>query len=343
MQKTVTNRIGPWRPVSTWACRRLAWQTRACAVLMLALALPATALRVVADDTGRSVRLPDRPHRIVCLAPSVTDTVFAIGSGADVAGITDYTLYPPEARHKAVIGGVLRPSLERIAMLHPDVAIGIAGFNDAETLRGIERIGVPVFLVRQSGLAGLYRSIESIGRALGRDPESAALVARLRHRERRVREQAASFTTSLGAPSGTPSVAPSVAPSAVPHRKPPTVFFAISLDPCITAGRGAFITELLEAAGARSVTSELPQEWVHLNIEGVVARQPMFVLLLNDAPFGLKQMRERPGWRSLEAVRAGRVLRIDDRLQYPSPVAFDALEEFAQQLRAAQGRGQGPD
>jgi iron complex transport system substrate-binding protein len=289
---------------------------------------------VVADDTGRSVRLPDRPHRIVCLAPSITDTVFAIGAGADVAGITDYTLYPPEARQKPVIGGVLRPSLERIAMLHPDVAIGIAGFNDAESIRGIERIGVPVFLVRQSGLAGLYRSIESMGRALGREPEAAALVARLRQRERQVRERAAFFVPPIAASSTDLSAASSLAPS----RRPPTVFFAISLDPCITAGRGAFITELLEAAGARSVTSELPQEWVRLNIEAVVARQPMFVLLLRDAPFGLQQMRERAGWRSLEAVRAGRVLRIDGRLQYPSPVAFDALEEFARQLRAAEVR-----
>ena len=286
----------------------------ACAALVLALSPPVVATRLVADDTGRAVALPDHARRIVCLAPSITDTVYAIGAGADVAGITDYTLYPPEARQKPSIGGVLRPSLERIAVLHPDVAIGIAQFNDAESIRGIERMGIPVFLVNPSGLAGLYRSIEGIGRALGRESDAAALVVRLRQRERRVREQAA------------------------PSAARPTVFFAISLDPCITAGGRAFVTELLEAAGARSVTGDLPQEWIHMNIEAVVAQQPTFVLLLNDAPFGLEQMRERAGWRSLEAVRAGRVLRIDDRLQYPSPVAFDALEEFARQLRAAQGR-----
>ena len=273
---------------------------------------PGTPVRVVADETGRSLRLPDHPHRIVCLAPSITDTVYAIGAAADVAGITDYTLYPPEARQKPSIGGVLRPSLERVAVLHPDLAIGIAQFNDADSIRGIERLGVPVFLVNPSGLAGLYRSIESVGRALGRETDAAALVERLRQRERRVRGQAASAKTH------------------------PTVFFTISLSPCITAGRGAFITELLEAAGARSVTAEMPQEWLHLSIEAVVARQPAFVLVLKDAPFGLQQMRERAGWRSLEAVRAGRVLRVDDRMQYPSPVAFDALEDFAREFRAAQ-------
>ncbi len=93
---------------------------------MLALTLPAAALRVVSDETGRKVTLPDHVHRIICLTPSITDTVFAIGAGADVVGITDYTLYPPEARQKPSIGAVLRPSLERIAALHPDLVIGIA-------------------------------------------------------------------------------------------------------------------------------------------------------------------------------------------------------------------------
>jgi iron complex transport system substrate-binding protein len=284
-----------------------------CAIFVLVLALPALALRVAVDDAGRKVTLADHVHRIVCLAPSITDTVYAIGAGADVVGITDYTLYPPEARQKPSIGGVLRPSLERIAILHPDVAIGIATFNDAETIRGIERMGIPVFLVNPSGLEGLYHSIAGIGQALGRESEATALVARLRERERRVRSQAAVATR-------------------------PSVFLAISLDPCITAGRRAFITELLSAAGARSVTGDLEQEWINVNIEAMLPRNPAFILLLRDSPFGLKEMRERAGWRSLEAVRVGRVLRIDDRLQYPSPVAFDALEDFARQLRSAEVR-----
>ena len=75
-----------------------------------------------------------------------------------------------------------------------------------------------------------------------------------------------------------------------------------------------------------------------MNIEAILPRKPAFILVLRDAPFGLQEMRERAGWRSLEAVRLGRVLRIDERLQYPSPVAFDALEAFARQLRSAEAR-----
>jgi iron complex transport system substrate-binding protein len=279
----------------------------------LSLSLPACGLRIVTDETGNKVRLPDRVHRIVCLAPSVTDTVYAIGAGADVVGITDYTLYPPEARQKTSIGEVLRPSLERIAILHPDVAIGVAPLNSAETIRGIERVGIPVFLVNASGIEGLYSSIRSIGKAVGREQEASALIAHLQARERKVRSQA-------------------------PAGNRPAVLFAISIDPCITAGHRAFITELLTAAGARSVTDDIAQEWINIDIEAVIARKPQFILLLKDSPFGLEEMRARPGWKTLEAVRLGRVIRVDDRLQYPSPVAFDALEDLARQLRSAEVR-----
>ncbi len=282
-------------------------------LLLLALSLPAFALRMETDEAGRKVTLPDHVHRLVCLTPSVTDSVFAIGAGSDVVGITDYTLYPPEARQKPSIGEVLRPSLERIAVLHPDLVIGVAAFNDAETIRGIERMGVPVFLVNSSGLKGLYSSIASIGRALARQSQASDLVLRLQARERSVRAQAAS-------------------------QAHPTVFLAISIDPCITAGHSAFINELLVAAGARPVTDDLPQEWINLSIEAIIPRKPSYVLLLKDAPFGLKEMREHAGWTSLDAVRAGRILRIDDRLQYPSPAAFDALEVLVRQLRSADSR-----
>jgi iron complex transport system substrate-binding protein len=191
------------------------------------------------------------------------------------------------------------------------VVIGIAPLNDAETIRGIERIGIPVFLVNATGLEGLYSSIASIGRAVEREAAATSLIARLRERERKVRSTAATGSR-------------------------PTIFLAISIDPCITAGRRAFITELLSAAGARSVTDDIAQEWIDVNIEAILPRKPTFVLLLKDSPFGLQEMRQHPGWSSLEAVRLGKVLRIDDRLQYPSPVAFDALEEFARQLRSAE-------
>jgi len=286
---------------------------KACAytAMLLLLSLSAQASRLVLDDLGRSVSVPDHAHRVICLTPSITDTVYAIGGGEDIAGITEYTHYPPQAAgQKPSIGDILNPSLEKIAALHPDLAIAVATLNSAETVQAIERIGIPVFLVTDRGLAGLYQSISSIGHAMGHEREAALAVGQLRARERRVR--------ALAAQSG----------------RGPSVFLVLSLDPCITAGHGAFITELISVAGVRPVTRDLAQDWLRVSLEAMIARKPDYVLVLQDSPFGLDEMRQRAGWNSLEAVRLGRVLRIDDRLQFPSPVAFDALEDFARQIQA---------
>lgn len=282
-----------------------------CTAILLVLSLSASAARLLLDDVGRSVTVPDQVHRVICLTPSITDTVYAIGGGEDIAGITDYTHYPPQAaRQKPSVGDLLHPSLEKIASLHPDLAIAVATLNSSETVQGIERIGIPVFLVADRGLSGLYHSISSIGVAMGRGSEAASLIGQLRARERRVR--------SLAAQAG----------------RGPSVFLVLSLDPCITAGRGAFITELISVAGARPITHDLAQDWLRVSLEAMISRKPDYVLVLRDSPFGLNEMQQRPGWNSLDAVRLGHVIRIDDRLQFPSPVAFDALEDFARQIHA---------
>jgi iron complex transport system substrate-binding protein len=271
----------------------------------------ACASRTLRDETGRIVILPDQVHRIVCLTPSVTDTVYALGAASDVVGITDYTEYPEQAaREKPSVGDIINPSLERIISLHPDVVLGVSTLNSPATIQGLERVAIPVFLVNGHGLAGVYTSITSIGHALGREHDAKNLVDQLRARERRVREQARTG-------------------------KHLSVFLVVQLEPCITAGRGAFITELVEAAGAVSVTDDLSQDWLRVNLESIIPRNPDYILLLKSAPIQLSDMQARPGWNAFGAVKRGKILRADDRVQSPSPVAIDGLEELARQIQGA--------
>jgi len=279
--------------------------------LVLLLCSSAWCARTLKDEAGRTVTVPDQVKRVISLAPSVTDTIYSLGAASQLAAITDYTLFPVQAaKEKPSIGDILKPSLERIATMHPDLVIGIATFNSPETINGLERIGIPVFLVNGRGLAGVYSSVESIGHALGRDKEAVALLTQLRAREQKVREIAA-------------------------HGKRPSVFLALQLDPCITAGKGAFMTELIGLAGARSVTADLPQDWLRVSLEAILPRKPEYILLMKSAPFGLPEMRARVGWKSLEAVKQGKVMHADDRLQIPAPVAFDGLEDLAKQIQEA--------
>jgi len=280
-----------------------------CAVflsLLLASNL-ASASRTIRDELGREVTVPDHPHRVVCLAPSLTDTVYELGSGAEIAGITDYTKYPPEALHKPSVGGVINPSLEKLASLRPDLVLAIGDLNSSDLIRSIQQLGFPVFVIQPHGIEGIYRSIQSVGEAINQDQNAASLIARLQIRERAVRKRVAG-------------------------KNAPSVFFLLWPDPIITAGRGAFITELIAIAGATSITRDLGTEWPRISLETLIARQPDYVLLVQDSAVTLEGLAKQSVWRNLKAIEKGRVLYIDDRINSPSPLAFDALEDLARQL-----------
>lgn len=263
--------------------------------------------REVQDELGRKITVPDHPHRVVCLAPSITDTVYELGGGADVVGITDYTKYPPEAAKKPSVGGVINPSLEKLASLHPDLVLAIADLNGPELIRAIEQMGFPVFVVQPHGVEGIYHSIETIGAVINQPQGAATLIMQLRSREHAVRQRVAG-------------------------QKTPSVFFLLWADPVITAGHGAFVTELIEIAGGNSITKELANEWPRVSLETLISRQPEYVILEKGSPITLETLQKQAGWRNLDAIAKGRILYVDDRINNPSPLALDALEDLARQL-----------
>jgi iron complex transport system substrate-binding protein len=280
---------------------------RLAALLVLAIALPVCGARTVTDELGRAVTVPEHPRRLICLAPSVVDDVYALGAGGDVIAVTDYLKYPAEARSKPSVGLPLSPSMETIVSLHPDLVLGFGETRDTETIKRLEQIGIAVFMVAPHGFEGIYRSIASLGVALNREEQAHSLIQRLRTREAAVRQRA----------SGKPAV---------------SLLMPIWYDPIVTVGKRAFITELIEIAGGRSVTSDIEQEWPQVSLEAVLARAPQALLLERGSKMTLEQLRGRPGWGNLPAVKNNRVYYADDRIELPSPVAFDALEELAKEL-----------
>jgi ABC-type Fe3+-hydroxamate transport system substrate-binding protein len=276
-------------------------------LLLASIVCTARASRVVTDETGRKVTVPDHPHRVVCLVPSVTDTVFALGSGDDVVAVSDYTTYPPAALKKPSIGSLVNPSIETILSFHPDLVVGTSIPGATETAAKLSTVGVPVYLVDPHGLAGILHSVDSVGEALNRVPEAAALNASLTRRIAAVKARTA----------GKPA---------------PKVLVPVWYDPIITIGKHAFITEIIEAAGARSVTDDLIPDWPQVSMETVVARAPDALLLVRGGKVSIDILRQRPGWNSLPAIQADRVYYVNSGIQESSPVAIDALEELAREF-----------
>jgi iron complex transport system substrate-binding protein len=276
-------------------------------MLMTAVPVAVQASRIVTDETGRKVTVPDHPHRVVCLVPSITDTVFALGSGDDVVAVSDYTTYPPEALKKPSIGSLVKPSIETILSYHPDLVLGTSIPGSTETASQLQTVGIPVYLVDPHGLAGILQSVESVGQALNRVPQAAALNANLARRIEAVKARTAD--------------------------KPKLrVLVPVWYDPIVTVGKHAFITEIVEAAGARSVTDDLIPDWPQVSMEAVIARAPDALLLIRGGKISIGMLQNRPGWSSLPVIQAGKVYYVDGGIQDPSPVAINALEELAREF-----------
>jgi iron complex transport system substrate-binding protein len=276
-------------------------------MLMTAVPVAVQASRIVTDETGRKVTVPDHPHRVVCLVPSITDTVFALGSGDDVVAVSDYTTYPPEALKKPSIGSLVKPSIETILSYHPDLVLGTSIPGSTETASQLQTVGIPVYFVDPHGLAGILQSVESVGQALNRVPQAAALNANLARRIEAVKARTAD--------------------------KPKLrVLVPVWYDPIVTVGKHAFITEIVEAAGARSVTDDLIPDWPQVSMEAVIARAPDALLLIRGGKISIGMLQNRPGWSSLPVIQAGKVYYVDGGIQDPSPVAINALEELAREF-----------
>jgi ABC-type Fe3+-hydroxamate transport system substrate-binding protein len=274
---------------------------------LIVAAVPCFAVRTVTDEVGRVVVLPDHPHRIICLVPSITDAVFAIGAGEDVVAVSDYVKYPQEATKKPSVGSISNPSIETILSFHPDLVLGMPHQNQPAILAQLQRFGIPLYVVDPHGIAGIISSVESLGRATAHETQAIVLSRQMQQRVAAVR---ASVRTL-------PIV---------------EIFMPVSYDPVITIGKGSFISEIIEAAGGHSITSDISQEWPHISMEAVIARAPTALLMMRGGTITLDSLQRRPGWDALPAVKNRRVYYVDRRINFPSPVAIDALEDLAKQL-----------
>jgi ABC-type Fe3+-hydroxamate transport system substrate-binding protein len=267
-----------------------------CVLVLVGSAVPhCIAGRVVHDELGRTVTVPDHPHRIICLVPSITDAVFSLGAADDVAAVSDYVEFPVEAKKKPSVGSITTPSYEIILSLHSDLILGTPRMNEQATLDQLERLGIPVFLVDPHGLVGILHSITALGIALNREPQAAALTLRLQRRIDAVR--AATQGRAV-----------------------------------ITIGRGAFISEIIDVAGGHSITEDMTEEWPQISMETVIARAPASLLLVRGGQTTLDLLESKPGWNNLPAVKARRAYYVDKRIAFPSPIAIDALEDLARQF-----------
>jgi iron complex transport system substrate-binding protein len=270
----------------------------------------------VTDEVGRRVEVPERPSRIISLAPSITETLYALGLGDRIVGDTDYCDFPADAAKKPRIGSVQNPSLEKIVSLKPDLVLGSPEGNRREIIDQLGRLGIPLYGVSDHNLDDVLKSVRDLGALLGADKQAEALSAGLDRRLQTVAEQ-------------------------VKGQSRPRVLFVTWYQPLITVGPHSFVADVIRRGGAVSISDDLTGDWPHLSLEAVLARRPDVILLPRSQSYSpsLADLRKLAGWRDLAAVREGRVYFVPDTIVRPSPRLVDALEEVARILHPVQGAG----
>lgn len=277
-------------------------------------ATPTPAALTFTDGLGREITLDGPAQRIVSLAPSNTEILFAMGAGSQVVGRDALSDFPEEAKSVADIGSTFDAlNTELIVSLQPDLVLA-AEINTPEQVKQLEDLGLTVYYLKNPlTLEEMYGNLEIVAQLTGHEEETAALIESLKARVAAVDEKIAPLSSR------------------------PNVFYELDgTDPAkpYTAGKGTFITQLIDRAGGYNIASDL-EGYPQMSLEQVVAADPAFIIL-GDARYGIspESIAQRPGWENLSAVKNGQVVPFnDDLVSRPGPRLVDALEELAKILR----------
>lgn len=276
--------------------------------------LPSSGNLTLTDGLGREVKLNGPAQHVVSLAPSNTEILFAIGAGGQVVGRDALSDFPAEAKNLTDIGSTFDAlNTEQIVSLKPDLVLA-AEINTPEQVKQLEALGLTVYYLKNPlTLEEMYGNLGIVGQLTGHEKEAAALTESLKARVAAVDQKIAPISSR------------------------PNVFYELdATDPAkpYTAGKGTFITQLIERAGGHNIAADI-DGYPQLSLEQVVAADPSFIIL-GDSAYGItpESIAARPGWENLSAVKNSKVFPFDDNLvSRPGPRLVDALEGLAKLLR----------
>lgn len=259
---------------------------------------------IVTDQLGRKIILSDNPARVITLAPSITEIVFALGQKRRLVGVTRYSDFPPEAKEIPGVGSYVDLDLEKIISLTPDLCIATKDGNPREVVYSLESLKIPVYVVAPRDLDSVMDTVSEIGRLLKVTEKAGELVENMRSRIERV-----------------DSIV-----STVDHR--PRVFFQIGIAPIVSVGTNTYIHDLITRAGGKNL-AEGRVPYPRYSREQVLSLSPEVFIITSMAR---KQVFEKikaewSRWSGLPAVLNDRIVLVDSNiLDRPSPRMVDGLE-----------------
>lgn len=266
---------------------------------------------IYTDAMQRQVSIPRNPKRIVSMAPSNTEMLFAIGLSEEIVGVTKFCDYPESAKFKKKIGGYSTPNIEAILDLKPDLIIATPDGYVRKYLEKLESVGMQVFIVNPKNIDEILKTMLILGKITDKEENAKKVVKKLAIRVKYVREKT----------------------NNIPMEMRPKVFYEIGHDPIITAGSGTFVDNIIAEAGGINIASDAKTNWPRYSIETIIMKEPDIIITAPHATNDKgKMMTNLDKWRrfnTIPAVRNNRIYPLDPNiLLRPGPRIIDGLEEM---------------
>ena len=264
-----------------------------------------TKTREISDDLGRKIKIPVKIERAVSLAPNLTESIFAVGAGDKLVGVTSFCNYPQEAQKIQKVGDTISPNMETIIALKPNIVF-VSTASQIETFtKTLENQNIAVYVTNPKNLDGVLSNLKQFGDIFGTSTQAEKLIGELRKRIEAVESKAKGKNQTK-------------------------VFVQISKEPLFTIGKESFLTEIIERAGGVSVTKNVETAYPKLSKETALALNPEAIILSDSED----NTEPNEVFNTSAAMRNGRVYKINaDLISRPAPRIVDALEQIAKDLR----------
>ncbi|MBL8204889.1 MAG: cobalamin-binding protein [Blastocatellia bacterium] len=263
---------------------------------------PSSASRIFTDEIGRQITVKANPQRIISLAPSITEILFALKLGDRVVGVTSYCDFPAEANAKEKVGDTIKPNLERLIALKPDLVLISTASQLEKITQQLDQLGIPVFVSNPKTVQEVIASIRKIGEITNTQERAAEIAVSMQQRVAAIRYPL--------------------------NYHPPSVLYVLQLEPLITAGQKTFINDLITSAGGLSISGDEKADYPQFSREAVIARAPEVIIIPASHGAELVNIEAvKQAFGATPAIKNNRIVRINpDLVSRPGPRIVEGLE-----------------
>jgi cobalamin transport system substrate-binding protein len=262
------------------------------------------------DQMGRKVVVPKNPKRIISLAPNITEILFAIGAGDRVVGVSEFSNYPNAARSLPKVGTYIKPNLERIIELSPDIVIATADGEKEKEVKKLQSLGIGVYVINPTDFSGIIATVREIGTLVAADVKAEEVAQEMEKKIDEVKERVSGL-------------------------KVVKVLLTFSMEPIITMSSGTFQDDMIRIAGGTNIAAGVKVRYPRFSVEEIIVRAPEVIVVTSMSPGDdLKKANELwSRFGTIPAVKSGRIYMINsDIVDRPAPRIIDGLYELARLL-----------